>query len=94
MRPAVGSLGPWSAMFAANLQAEANTSLVVIPGDKPLVVIVGCIARIHAVRAVDQLEVVELPIISVLDVEDTAIFVGERGVEGCWCSIFISSASD
>jgi hypothetical protein len=54
-------------------------------------VIVGRIARIHAVRAMDQLQVVELPVIRVLDVKDAAVFVGEGGVEGCGCSISLAS---
>jgi hypothetical protein len=81
----------WSAMLAVSLQADANTSLVVIPRDEPLVVVVRCVARIHAVRPVDQLQVVELPVIRVLDVKDAAVSVGEGGIEGCGCSISLAS---
>jgi hypothetical protein len=84
----------WSASY--KLQAVAgqrNTSLIVIPRDEALVVIVRRIARIHAIRSMDQLQVVELPVIRVLDVKNAAVAVREGSVEGCGRAISLARTS-
>lgn len=50
-------------------------------GCDQLVVVVRGVASVDAVGAVDQLEVVELPVVALLDVQDTALLVGQGLVQ-------------
>jgi hypothetical protein len=59
---------------------ELEASLVVVVCGEELVVVVRGVAGVDSVGSVDDLEVVETPVVALLDVKDTAFLVGKRDV--------------
>lgn len=58
-----------------------STSLIVLAGDDSLVMVVRRIPGVYAVGTVDELEVVKLPVLGILDVEDASVLVGQRAAD-------------
>lgn len=59
------------------MRLASHTCLIVIPCNNALIVVVRRIARINTIRPINQFEVIKLPVLCILDVQDTSVFVVE-----------------
>lgn len=79
MFPAVGILQVRESAFSSK-EACRLTSLIVIPSDDVLIIVVRRIAMIDTIRAILQFQIVKLPKVGLLDMEYSTIGVGYRRI--------------